>query len=214
MAESMDTKTLVRDTRAFLSDLAANNTRAWFTDNKARYDAQVKRPAELLVSQMTGWLERRDRQVRGKLFRPQRDVRFSEDKTPYHLHLHMLWSMPDGRCWFFGLAQDYATAGAGVMVFSPEQLDRYREAVAEEEGATLARLLDTTGWRLDTPDLKRVPAPHPTDHPQASLLRRKGLVAWDDGIAQTAASDPRAALEAAFERMEPLQSWLGTALGR
>ncbi|MEP3330424.1 DUF2461 family protein [Sedimentitalea sp.] len=28
-----------------------------------------------------------------KLFHPHRDVRFSNDKTPHHTHLHMLWNL-------------------------------------------------------------------------------------------------------------------------
>lgn len=214
MALSIDTRQLVPDARSFLSELSHNNSRDWFRANKGTYDALLKRPAEVLLSQIAQGLEQRHGQVRGKLFRPQRDVRFTEDKTPYHLHLHMLWSMPDGRCWFFGISLDYVTAGAGVMAFDPERLERFRAAVADDSGAELAAILDQGGWRCDPPELKRVPQPWPAEHPREGLLRRKGLVAWDDSIGKTAEEgDLRGALEASFERMDVLQCWLGDAIG-
>lgn len=209
MADSIDVNSLVPSARAFLTDLAENNTRDWFNDNKPTYDIDLKRPAEVLISQVTGILQADYGQVRGKLFRPQRDVRFSADKTPYHAHLHMLWSLPDGRGWFFAISPTYVTAGAGVMSFDPDRLEAFREAVAGAPGAELAAILHNGNWRLDPPELKRVPAPFEVDHPQEALLRRKGLVAWDDSVANSAEQDPLATLDACFGRLGALQKWFG-----
>lgn len=82
MPESIDTANLIEDAQSFLAELAQNNTRDWFAEHKIRYAMRLKRPAELLVAQVARWLEDREGQIRGKLFRPQRDVRFSKDKTP------------------------------------------------------------------------------------------------------------------------------------
>ena len=210
MADSVELSTLYDDTRAFLTELAAENDRAWFAQNKARYDSRLKRPAERLLSEIAPTVEAiAGAPVRRKLFRPHRDVRFSDDKRPYHTHLHLLWSAEDGRGWFFGLSPEYASAGTGVMGFTPVQTDHWRAALDTGAGAALQDMLEQSGWRLNAPDLKRVPAPYPEDHPRAALMRHKGLVGWIDGLDAGLRADPRAALEDAFARLAPLSDWLG-----
>ncbi|GGB03416.1 TIGR02453 family protein [Allosediminivita pacifica] len=213
MAEAIDLTHFYDDTRAFLSELATNNDRDWFQAHKARYDSDLKRPAEKLLADLAPRLARLGgSRTRGKLFRPHRDMRFSEDKRPYNTHLHLLWTHPDGRGWFFGLSPDYATAGAGVMEFTAEVLAAYHRAVAAPGGSRLAKLLEGAGWRLDAPALARVPAPYSAEHPREALLRRKGLVAWQDNLDAALRNDPRAALERAFTALAPLQHWLATVL--
>ncbi len=208
MAEPIDLSRFLEDTRGFLSELSENNDRGWFHQHKSRYDSALKRPAEkLLVEVAQGLRVHAGTTPRTKLFRPHRDVRFSEDKTPYHTHLHMMWSLPDGRAWMLGLAPDYATAGVGVMQFENAQLDRFRDKVAGPEGAALQDILDT-GWRVDPPALKRVPAPYPPEHPREVLLRFKGLVAWEDDLGQAMSQDPVGALQEVFDRGAQIFEWL------
>lgn len=208
MAEPIALDHLFQDTRAFLAELAASNSRAWFQTQKTRYDTLLKRPSEKLLAETAAWLEAETgEQPRTKLFRPYRDVRFSPDKTPYHTHLHMMWSLGDGRAWMLGIAPDYATVGAGIMAFGSAQADRFRAAVAGPEGETLAKLLDQ-GWRVDPPALKRVPAPYTADHPRAELLRHKGLVAWADDMDDALSRDAGAAVRDVMVRAQPLMDWL------
>lgn len=200
------TATLIADARAFLGELAQNNTRDWFQAHKARYDADLKAPAMALLDQLTDPLsELTGAPVTGKLFRANRDVRFSKDKTPYNTHLHLAWNAGDGRAWFYGISLDYVTVGAGVFGFDKGGLDRWRAAVAGPEGEALARMLDTLAPRTNDPSLKRVPAPYPADHPRGALLRRKGLAVWQDDVT----GDPAKALMPAFTRLAPIQGWLG-----
>ncbi|WP_238364304.1 TIGR02453 family protein [Mesobacterium pallidum] len=186
---------LVPKARAFLRELAANNERDWFTARKARYDAELKAPATALLDVMAGKLTAiTDTPTETKLFRPNRDVRFSKDKTPYHTHLHLLWQS-GGAQWFFGVSPDYITCGGGRMGFDKDALTTWRETVDGPEGAALAAEVDrlvAVGMRLSEPELKRVPAPYPADHPRSLLLRRKSLTLWRDGDAPP----------------EPLTGWL------
>ena len=209
MAEMVDLEGFVPRVRTFLSDLAANNTREWFKAHKADYDATLKRPAERLLTELAPVLAGQSGQpIRTKLFRPHRDLRFSTDKTPYHTHLHMAWSAPDGRGWYLGLSTSYATAGAGIMQFDADQLDRYRAAVDDEAGAELQTVLSQGQWRLDPPTLKRVPVPYDADHPHGEFLKRKGLVVWRDDLEDALSDAPVTALEQVFTAMAPLQHWL------
>jgi uncharacterized protein (TIGR02453 family) len=77
----------------FLRELAENNNREWFQDNKSRYEQHVKDPALRLIADFGPRLKkisphfRADpRAVGGSLFRIHRDTRFSKDKSPYKTH--------------------------------------------------------------------------------------------------------------------------------
>ncbi|MDJ0822512.1 MAG: TIGR02453 family protein [Paracoccaceae bacterium] len=209
MAEMVDLEDFVPRVRAFLSELAANNTRDWFKAHKTEYDGMLKRPGERLLTELAPVLaEQTGQPIRTKLFRPHRDLRFSNDKTPYHTHLHLAWSAPDGRGWYLGLSNTYATAGAGIMQFDAPQLDRFRDAVDSPAGTELATILSEGDWRLDPPALKRVPAPYDADHSHAEHLKRKALVVWHDNLDAGLTDTPVATLEQVFAGMAPLQRWL------
>ncbi|MGR3713111.1 MAG: TIGR02453 family protein [Shimia sp.] len=204
-----DFSRLVPETRAFIYELAENNSRDWFLANKPRYEAELRMPAMALLDTIGADLERAiGAPPTPKLFRPQRDVRFSKDKTPYHLHLHMLWSTPPVS-WFLGIGRDYVSVGGGVMGFDKDGLTDWRAAVDGPQGTEIADIiadLQTDGARLDDPDLKRVPAPYDKDHPQSDLLRRKSMTVWFDlsdmDIAQRGLVT---ATTSTFERLVPLQ---------
>lgn len=209
---------LIPEARAYLKDLAANNDRAWFAANKDRYDATLRGPATLLMDQVAADLAGQIGQVTTKLFRPQRDVRFSKDKTPYNTHLHMMWDLSGagirGAGLFFGISPEYVSAGGGVMAFDKPALEAWRHSVDGPAGAELSDdlgRLSRDGFRIDPPELKRVPPPYPPDHPQGDLLRRKGLVIWHD-LSEADFAAPRDRLRALFERLQPVLNRLQEAI--
>jgi uncharacterized protein (TIGR02453 family) len=206
--------TLISDSRAFLSALSDNNSKDWFTENRPAYEAQLKAPALALLDTVAASLEKQTGQVPStKLFRPHRDVRFSKDKTPYHLHLHMLWSTPPVG-YFFGIGRDYLSVGGGIMGFDKDQLTRWRAALDGPKGAQLAAVisdLQSQGARMDDPELKRVPAPFDKDHPQAALLKRKSCTVWFDfEESEITKGGLVPQLETAFQNLQPLTQLLAT----
>ena len=197
--------------RAFLRDLTANNSRGWFQAEKSRYEEDLKYPALRLLDALAPEIETiAGAPVTAKLFRPNRDVRFSKDKTPYHTHLHLLWAMPSGPGWFFGISPDYVTAGVGVMGLAKDQLAQYRDAVAGPFGDDLAEALNALAPRMDPPELKRVPAPYDAGHPRAELLRRKSLAIWNDRI--DGQGPLPETLTKVFTTYRPVSDWLIAAL--
>lgn len=180
-----DAQIFTPETLRFLRDLKANNSRDWFNDNKARYDAAWKAPAEAFIQAMCFRLQvETDTPHDAKLFRIHRDVRFSKDKTPYNTHLHILFRREGSKAGlFFGLQTDRLVLGSGMMGFDKGQLAAYREAVDDAPGETLQRKLGTlleSGGRMNVPDLARVPKPYDKTHPRGELLRRKSLTIWYD----------------------------------
>ncbi|WP_341368840.1 TIGR02453 family protein [Yoonia sp. BS5-3] len=176
--------TLISDAVQFYEALAANNTKTWWQDNKPTYDTKLKAPALQLLEDIAAPLAKlTDLPIHTKLFRPHRDVRFSKDKTPYNTHLHMMWRVESGApqdpVFFFGVGRDYVTTGAGIMGFDKPVLSNWRQMVDLDTDRITAITTDLTGqgFTFREPALKRVPAPFDKDHPAASLLRMKGVVA-------------------------------------
>jgi len=208
---------LIPEAKTFLAELTENNSREWFHASKTRYDAQLKTPSKLLQDQISAHL-RKDTglSVTTKLFRPQRDIRFSKDKTPYHTHLHMFWLLqgPLDFGLFFGISPIYCKIGGGVMSFGKNQLLSWRESVDSARGADITTTLDIlaqNGFANEEPELKRVPSAYGKDHPQADLLRRKSLTLWRN-LPSTDWSQPQTALNTGFTELLQLQDVLTQSL--
>ncbi|MGZ9809728.1 TIGR02453 family protein [Pseudoroseicyclus sp. H15] len=174
----------VAATREFLARLDANNDRDWFKAHKAEYDARLKAPAEALLEEMRApLLGLTGHEATPKLYRPQRDVRFSRDKRPYNTHLHMSWALTAGGAsepvCFFGIGLDDVTVGLGTMSFDKEQLGRWRALLGSDAARmqSLADRAEAAGFAFGESELKRVPAPYDPDHPMARFLKMKSCVA-------------------------------------
>ncbi len=201
------------DTLEFLADLKANNERDWFQANKDRYARAFKNPARNFCDALSHELERRHGVgTRAKVFRINRDLRFTKDKTPYNTHLHISVTEAEGVCaWMFGLEPGKLTLGYGCFAFPGASLSAFREGV-DRDGQQLAQIL--SGLRVQAPELKRVPAPFPQDHPQGEMLRRKGLCAWLDDVPIESCFGPQGAGQI-VERLavfDALRDWLGRTL--
>jgi uncharacterized protein (DUF2461 family) len=102
----------------------------------------------------------------------------------------------------------------------PDELDRYRRAVADERsGARLlqiVRALEAQKIQVTGHDsLKTVPRGYPKDHPRADLLRNKGLVTWKDwpaGAWLGRASAKTRVIEF-LRASRPLMGWLSQHIG-
>lgn len=86
----------------FLTELARNNNKEWFNDNKARYQDDVVKPVTEFVKAMGERLPRISncfiadpRPHGGSMFRIYRDTRFSKDKRPYR----KTWAASSGISW-------------------------------------------------------------------------------------------------------------------
>jgi len=84
----------------FFKELAANNHKDWFDANRKRYETVVRDPFKSFISQLIKEMSKSDPdlQIEAKdaIFRINRDIRFSKDKTPYKLNNSAIIS-PEGR---------------------------------------------------------------------------------------------------------------------
>jgi uncharacterized protein (TIGR02453 family) len=176
-------------TLAFLGDLAENNDREWFSANKARYEAEVLEREKTFVAAMAGGLAalegasggpiHAEPRVGGSIFRINRDIRFSRDKSPFKTHADMWFWVGDDRKtaagYFVRIVAHGVWIGGGVHMLTPEQLTRMRRAIADEpSGSEIGEIvvgLRDSGYYVGDEAYKRVPRGFPADHPRAELLR-------------------------------------------
>ena len=157
----------------FYEGLEADNSKAYWQDHKDVYETLVRGPMdELLVELAPEYGE-------GKIFRPYRDVRFSADKSPYKTAMGA--SLSGGG--YIHLSAEGLGAGSGMYMMTPDQLERYRQAVSDDlTGSELARMaakLTRAGIEVAAHDvLKTAPKGYPKEHPRIELLRQKGLITW------------------------------------
>jgi uncharacterized protein (TIGR02453 family) len=171
-------------TLAFLRALAANQERAWFLANKDTYERDVRTPMAALVVDLAAELARRNLPLTGdparSIFRVQRDVRFSRDKSPYKTHVGAVLTR-DGRKNNPGLLYIHVDpAGsfmaAGFYHMEPEALDAVREAILTEPDDFLAveAGLHAAGLEFSRDEsLTRLPRgfEHAADHQAAYALK-------------------------------------------
>lgn len=78
------------DFTQFFKELAANNHKDWFDENRKRYEKEVKEPFKEFIAALIKEVQKDDRTIqiepKDAIFRINRDIRFSKDKTPYKLH--------------------------------------------------------------------------------------------------------------------------------
>lgn len=177
---------------AYLADLAENNDRQWFADNKDRYERYVKeaglqfiRDFEPYLHEISPHFVADDRTVGGSLFRIYRDTRFSKDKTPYKTHLGIQFrheAAKDVHAPGFYLHVDPAGSFAGAGIWRPDAKTALaiREAIAERpnEWTAMTSAADfSSTFGLEGESLKRPPRGFDPDHPLISDLKRKDFIA-------------------------------------
>src|ERR1700722_8177769 len=115
----------------FYEGLEADNSRSYWLAHKDIYDSCVHAPmAELLA-------ELEPEHGEAKIYRPYRDLRFSANKDPYKTAIG--GHVGHG---YVQLSAAGLAAGSGMYGMAPDQLDRYRRAVAAERtGEALEQLV-------------------------------------------------------------------------
>lgn len=189
------------DALAFYHELLADNSRTWWHANKARYDAAVKEPFLLLADEV------RDEFGPLHVFRPQRDTRFAKDKTPYKTHAGAVTEGEGGTSYYVQFGTDGLYLGAGYYRMAPDQLARYRDAVAGDEGEAFAAAvvaLEKAGYVVGGDALKTAPRGFAKDHPRIGLLRHKGIY-----VGRQFAPAKWSATRAALDRIT--DTWRGAA---
>ena len=128
----------------FFEELAANNEKSWFDENRARYEKMVKKPFANLVEELIFRVSQFDPDVqiapKDAIFRINRDVRFSPDKRPYKTTVSAIIS-PAGRKdksapgFYLELSAHRTMLGGGAYFVEKTGLENIRNAIAANPAA-------------------------------------------------------------------------------
>ncbi|MBU1425489.1 MAG: DUF2461 domain-containing protein [Gammaproteobacteria bacterium] len=176
----------------FLDELAANNNRAWFEENKPRYEALVREPALDFIEAMDSPLKAfapnfraEPRKMGGSLMRVFRDTRFSRDKTPYKTNIgiqfrHALGKDIHAPGFYVHIATDECFFAVGCWHPEADALGKIRDLIVQKPEKWFAARGDrkfSAQWELWGDTLTRPPRGYAADHPAIADLKRKDFVA-------------------------------------
>jgi len=193
---------------SFYQELEVNNSKEFWAQNKARWERDVRDPMLALADALE------DEFGQAKLFRPNRDIRFSHDKSPYKTHQGAFVGVATGVGYYVQVSGDGLAVGGGFRAHSPAETHRYRAAVdAPASGAELAGVsadLTSAGFSLEGEALRTRPKGFAADHPRLELLRRKEMMAinrlgtppWLD------TAEAATQVRASWRRVRPLVEWM------
>jgi uncharacterized protein (TIGR02453 family) len=193
----------------FYEGLEADNSKTYWQQHKLVYERCVKGPMAELLAELA------DDYGPGRIFRPYRDVRFSNDKTPYKLNCAA--HVPGG---YLSFSADGLFVGSGLYMPERDQLQRFRAAVDDETSGSqlesIVATLRTDGYDVDAHEvLKSAPKGYPRDHPRIELLKHKGIVmskSWPVG-AWLGTRKAKERVVGCLDAARPLNAWLERYVG-
>jgi uncharacterized protein (TIGR02453 family) len=162
--------------REWFKGLEADNSREYFAATRDFFEESVREQMEALLTELSATFG-----GEVKMFRQNRDIRFSRDKSPYKTNTYGVLRGSDiaAEGLYASISANGLVAGSGYHMMARDQLDRYREQVADERrGTELAELVEraqSSGLELWGASLATAPRGYPIDHERIALLRRKSL---------------------------------------
>ena len=162
--------------REWFEGLEANNNKDYFAATRDFFEESVRDQMEALLTELS---ERFGGDV--KMFRQNRDIRFSADKSPYKINTYgVIYGSDIARQGLYAsISARGLVAGSGYHMMARDQLERYRDEVADDaHGPELEKLVakaEKAGLELWGQSLATAPRGYSKDHERIALLRRKSL---------------------------------------
>jgi uncharacterized protein (TIGR02453 family) len=128
-----------KDYNQFFKDLAKNNHRDWFHESKKRYEKSVKDPFKAFTQEMINRIKalepELEQESKNAIHRINRDIRFSDDKTPYKTRMSAIVSAKGKKSHdypglFFQLGPENVAIYGGAHSLDKNQLLNLREVIA------------------------------------------------------------------------------------
>lgn len=169
----------------FLKDLAQNNNREWFNEYKNEFE-NAKQNALNDFNLIYEDLKQTDYLETMKMYRIYRDVRFSNDKTPYKTHFSMFIGRqkPDYRGgYYLHIEPRNSFAGMGFWEPNKEDLLRIRKEIEQDdelETILNSKELFSTFGALVGDEVKTAPKGFDKTHERIHLIKKKQFLLKHD----------------------------------
>ena len=210
----------------YLEELAANNQRQWFEDNRFRYENDLLEPAKSLVLDLGEKLAgirpglNAIPKIDKSIFRIYRDVRFSKDKSPYKSHLGIFFwegARKKMECsgLYFHLEPGYFMIAIGMHTLPPPLLKKFRDVVSRpKKAAEVSKIV--SGLAADKrlivagKHYKKFPRGYDSDFVDNEFLLYNGLYAYysETDLSKIRGEKVVTLAVDIFNNVLPLHNWL------
>lgn len=216
----------MKKTLAFLRKIKKNNNTEWMKANKEEY-LEARKEFEFLVQELIVRLSQWDDRFsylepKNCIFRFNRDIRFSDNKSPYKENFAAFFGIGGKKStlpgYYFSISTKEIFAGGGLWQPEPDKLIKVRRYVAEN-GDELQKIIKdkkfvkTFGTLSDEDTLKRVPKGFDSEHEYADFLKLKSFIASKEFTAKEALEKGFGQkIDKALKELKPLNDFLHKAL--
>ena len=219
---------ILPSTLKFLKDLKKNNNKPWFETHRKDYEA-AKKDFEQLIQSVIDTHGKKDKTIshlkaKDCMFRINRDVRFSKDKSPYKSNMGAYINRGGKKSlyggYYFHCEPGHAFVGGGIWMPMPSELSKVRQEI-DYNFAALKKIISSKKFKAVYNDvsrdpeyvLSRVPKGYEADNPAAEYLKLKSVVA----TAKVSDADLNSKglvkkIATAFDALQPLLEFVNHAL--
>ena len=216
-------ETIKKSTLDFLTAIKCNNNRDWFIANRPAYLA-AKDNFESFVQNIINEIIMFEPIMKGLeakscVFRINRDIRFSNDKSPYKSHFGA-FIVQGGKKngdkfagYYFHIEPGKSIMAGGAYTPPAPWLSAIREKISDspDEFIKITKARDFIKYfgSVDGEKLKTAPKGYPKDHPQIELLKLKSYLVVNEATDKLVLStDFQNHVINVFKTMKPLNDYL------
>jgi uncharacterized protein (TIGR02453 family) len=215
--------TIKKSTLDFLSAINCNNNRDWFISNRPAY-LESKVNFESFVQNIINEIIKFEPIMKGLeakscVFRINRDIRFSNDKSPYKSHFGA-FIVQGGKKngdkfagYYFHIEPGKSIMAGGAYTPPAPWLSAIREKISDnpDEFIKITKAKDFLKYfgSVDGEKLKTAPKGYPKDHPNIELLKLKSYLVVNEATDKLVlSSDFQDYVISVFKAMKPLNDYL------
>jgi uncharacterized protein (TIGR02453 family) len=216
-------ETIKKSTLDFLTAVKCNNNRDWFIANRPLY-LEAKENFEAFVQAI---IDKnivfeplmKGLEAKSCVYRINRDIRFSNDKSPYKTHLGA-FIIRGGKNngdkyagYYFHIEPGKSIMAGGAYMPPSPWLSSIREKISEQPGEFI-KIINSKEFikyfgKIDGEKLKTAPKGYPSNHPHIELLKFKSYLVVNEASDKMVLSDDYIDhVLRVFKAMKPLNDFL------
>lgn len=219
---------LQSSTLKFLKDLSKNNNKPWFDAHRKRYD-DAKKDFESFIQTVIDKHAKQDETIReltakNCLFRINRDIRFSKDKTPYKTNMGASINRGGRKSiyagYYFHCEPGQSFVGGGIWMPMPAETKKVRQEIdycfdefQKTIGSKKFKSIYGGLYKDGEISLSRVPQGFEKDNPAAEYLKLKSWIAMQSlKDADVTSKGLVKKTLTAFETLQPMLAFINRSL--
>ena len=212
----------------FLKDLKKNNNKPWFDANRNKYEDAKKDFGEFIQSIIDKHSKKdvsiKELKAKDCMFRINRDIRFSKNKTPYKTNMGASINRGGKKSiyagYYFHLEPAESFVGGGIWIPMPPELKKVRQEIDynldEFKKIVSSKKFKSVYGELykgEDVSLSKIPQGFEKDNPAADYLKLKSFLAMKKfKESEITSKDLEKSVLEAFDALQPLIVFINKAL--